>query len=187
MSNFTKRLSTIAMNEYSKYRFLRENQEPLKSHIELYWAATDAAFTNVGVPWSAVFVSWCVRTAGAGANDFAVNSQHSQYVYAAINQLPNSVGFVGRDVASYAPKVGDILQNNRSGQAFDFARASTKKSYISHAAMVIEVGQDNAGAYLRTIGGNESDAVGMKEVRLNPAGKVRNADGLYISVLECLL
>lgn len=187
MSTFTKRLSTIAMNEYSKYRFLRENQDPLKSHIPAYWEATNAKFTGVDVPWSAVFVSWCVRTAGAGANDFAFNPQHSQYVYAAINELPNSAGYIGRDVASYAPKVGDILQNNRSGQAFDFAHASARRSYVSHAAIVMEVGQDNAGAYLRTIGGNESDAVGMKEVRLNPAGKVRNTSGLYISVLECLL
>lgn len=187
MSNFTKRLSTIAMNEYSKYRFIRENQEPLRSHIPVYWEATTARFTGVEAPWSAVFVSWCVRTAGAGAKDFAFNPQHSQYVFAAINELPNSQGFVGREITAYSPKVGDILQNNRSGQAFDFDVASARKSYVSHAAIVIEVGHDNAGAYLRTIGGNESDAVGLKEVRLNPAGKVRNADGLYISVLECLL
>lgn len=187
MTTFTKRLSTIAMNEYAKHRFLRENQEPLKSHIPDYWVAANAAFTGVGVPWSAVFVSWCVRTAGAGANDFAFNPQHSQYVYSAINQLPDSVGFVGRDVSAYAPKVGDILQNNRSGKMFDFAYASAKRSYISHAAIVMEVGHDNAGAYLRTIGGNESDSVGLKEVRLNPAGKVRDTGGLYISVLECLL
>ena len=187
MSVFTKRLSTIAMNEYSKYRFLRENQDPLKSRIPTYWSATSTAFTSVAVPWSAVFVSWCVQTAGAKPNDFLFDPQHSQFVYAAINQLPNSTGYEGHDVATYSPKVGDILHNNRSGQAFGFAYASTKRSYTSHSAIVMEVGQDNGGGYLRTIGGNEGDTVGMREVRLNPSGTVRNTNSLYISVLECLL
>ncbi len=187
MSVFTKRISTIAMNEYSKYRFLRENQDPLKSHIPVYWSATSTAFTSVAVPWSAVFVSWCVQTAGAQPNDFFFNPQHSQFVYAAINKLPSSEGYVGREVAAYSPKVGDILHNNRSDQAFDFAYARAKRSYTSHAAIVMEVGQDNAGGYLRTIGGNEGNTVGLHEVRLNPSGKVRNSGGVYISVLECVL
>ena len=41
--------------------------------------------------------------------------------------------------------------------------------------------------YLRTIGGNESDSVGMKEVRLDADGLVKNPAGLYISVIETLL
>ena len=41
--------------------------------------------------------------------------------------------------------------------------------------------------YLRTIGGNESDAVGMKEVRLDVNGLVKNPAGLYISVIETML
>ena len=51
----------------------------------------------------------------------------------------------------------------------------------------MEVGGDSKGNYLRTIGGNESDAVGMKEVRLDADGRVKNAAGLYISVIETLL
>lgn len=187
MSNFTKHLSTIAMKEYSKYRFLRENEEPLRSHIPIYWEATKAKFTDVSVAWSAVFISWCVRTAGAGTNDFAFSPRHSKFVYAAINQSSSSAGFVGHEVAAYAPKVGDILHNNRSGNKFGYAHARGNESYESHAAIIMEVGQDNAGGYLRTIGGNEGDAVGMREVRLNANGIVRNPNGLYICVLECVL
>ena len=51
----------------------------------------------------------------------------------------------------------------------------------------MEVGVDSKGNYLRTIGGNESDAVGMKEVRLDANGRVRNGAGLFIAALETAL
>jgi len=187
MSKFTNRIASIAQAEHQKFHLLRENQPPLSARIPAYWSATRSAFTSVEVPWSAVFVSWCVRQAGAGDGDFAYSPQHSAYVHAAINHLPSSAGFNGHDPATYAPKVGDILQNNRAGNSFDFSFAQQKKSYVSHAAVVIEVGNDSLGRYLRTIGGNEGDSVGLKEVRLNANGTVRNASGLYIAVLECLL
>ena len=138
--------------------------------------------------WSAVFVSWCVKQAGAAAEEFNFNPMHPQFVFAAIAHARADTGvFRGRDCASYAPKVGDILQNNRSGNRFDFAFAASHRSYPSHSAIVMEVGVDNKGKYLRTIGGNESDSVGLKEVRLDRRGRVRNPDGLYIAVVETLL
>lgn len=94
--------------------------------------------------------------------------------------------FRGHDPSGYAPKLGDILQNNRAGNSYTFPYASTHKSYQSHSAIVIEVGTDTKGRYLRTVGGNESDSVGMKEVRLNAQGIVKNPLGLYISVIENL-
>jgi len=107
--------------------------------------------------------------------------------WAIANAVAGTGDFRGRDVAAYAPKLGDILHNNRSGHNFDFAYAKTHTAYESHSAIVIEVGSDNRGKYLRTIGGNETDSVGLKEVRLSPSGKVLNGSGLYISVIETLL
>ena len=187
MSAFTKRLSSIAMKEFSKYRYIRENQEPLLSRIPAYWAATGNKFPGVQVAWSAVFISWCVKEAGATASEFKFSAAHSQFVYAAIKRTPDSTGFIGHKVADYAPKVGDILHNNRAGKSYDFAFASKTKSYFSHSAIVMEVGNDNVGAYLRTIGGNEGQSVGLNEVRLSAKGYVRNEGGLYISILECVL
>jgi hypothetical protein len=185
---FQKKLAGVAQQQFTKYRFKRENQEPLATQIEAYWTDIGLNFASVAEPWSAVFVSWCVKRAGATAAQFVFAAAHAKFVYAAIANADNESGvFRGRDVAKYAPKVGDILQNNRSGNHFDFVFASTHKAYESHSAIVIEVGADSAGRYLRTIGGNESDSVGMKEVRLTPSGLVKNTDGLYISVIETLL
>jgi hypothetical protein len=187
-SIFQKKLTSIAQQQHAKYHLMRENQEPLASQIQTYWRDLGLSFTDVGVPWSAVFVSWCVKQAGATAQQFVFSPSHSQFVYAAIANTHQGVGvFRGRAPASYAPKIGDILQNNRAGNQFDFQYAKTHKNYKSHSAIVIEVGVDNRGHYLRTIGGNEDDSVGMKEVRLDTNGKVKNTSGLYISVIETLL
>ena len=58
---------------------------------------------------------------------------------------------------------------------------------VSRIHSVIEVGADSQGCYLRTIGGNEGDTVGMREVRLSAGGLVRNPDGVYIALIETLL
>lgn len=184
---FQKKLATIAQTQFDRFRLFRENQEPLASQIRDYWRGIDT-FPGVGVAWSAVFVSWCMKQAGATASQFKFSSAHSRFIHAAIANASNNTGvFHGRELGQHAPKVGDILQNNRSGGSVDFRFAATHKQYKSHSAIVMEVGVDNRGKYLRTIGGNESDSVGMKEVRLTQAGLVRNPNGLYISVIETLL
>lgn len=184
---FQKKLATIAQQQYDKYHLLRESQYPLAGQIREYWKGI-GAFPGVETPWSAVFVSWCVRQAGATPNQFKFAAAHARFVHAAIaNAKANTGVFLGRPVDQYAPKLGDILQNNRGKVKRDFAYAAKHDAYASHSAIVMEVGSDNRGLYLRTIGGNESDSVGLKEVRLDAKGRVKNADGLYISVIETLL
>ncbi len=185
---FQKKLTTLAQKQYEIYHLYRENQEPLSSQIRTYWQEIGHTFPGVGEAWSAVFVSWCVKQAGATKGQFHFNPQHSVFVYKAIKNATAGTGvFLGREVSKYAPKIGDILQNNRPKLSYDFQFASTHYDYKSHSAIVIEVGSDNKGRYLRTIGGNESDSVGLKEVRLNQNGFVKNTAGLYISIIETTL
>jgi hypothetical protein len=185
---FQKRLATLAQQQFDKYHLLRENQEPLASQIAAYWQDIGLSFPGTSTAWSAVFVSWCVKKAGATAAQFKFSQAHSQFVFQAIDNERKGVGvFRGHSVDTYAPKVGDILQNNRGKNHFDFSFAATHKAYESHSAIVMEVGVDTKGNYLRTIGGNESDSVGLKEVRLDKAGRVVDPTGVYICVIETLL
>lgn len=186
MTPYAKKLASVAINEFLKFRYMREQESALAKQIENYWQGI-AAFSGVDEPWSAVFVAWCVKQAGATAGEFHFSVRHSEFVYWAIQNQSNNTGlFKGHDVTTYAPKVGDILQNNRSGNRFDYAYAKANQKYISHSAIVVEVGSDSKGNYLRTIGGNENDSVGMKEVRLDTKGYMKNASGIYISVIENL-
>lgn len=185
---FQKKLATVAQGQYEKFHLLRENQQPLSAQIKAYWKDIGLSFPGVEEAWSAVFVSWCVKTAGATGTQFKFAAAHSRFVHVAIANAKTGNGvFHGRRPSEYAPKTGDILHNNRAGNHFDFEFAKANRDYKSHSAIVIEVGTDNRGRYLRTIGGNEADSVGIKEVRLTPKGLVKNNDGLYISIVETLL
>jgi hypothetical protein len=185
-SNYQSDLGATAVEQFNKYRNFNETDTPLANQIRKYWSETGFGFTSVDVPWSAVFISWCVKKAGAADGEFLFNPQHSQFVFWAINQAskPNAL-FKGRDPALYAPKIGDIIQNNR-GAAMTFGTAATTKSYASHSAIVIEEGMDGEGRYVRTVGGNEGDTVGRRKIKLFANGKIRNPNGYYIAIIETL-
>ena len=50
---FEKRLATLAQAQYDKYRWLRENQDPLASQVKADWTDLGLAFPNVAQPGSA--------------------------------------------------------------------------------------------------------------------------------------
>jgi hypothetical protein len=186
MTPFAKKLADIALKQWESYHLLREQEPKLAKQIEQYWTGI-GNFTSVQVHWSAVFVSWCVRQAGATSSEFRFAEAHANFVYKAIQNQQNNQGvFRGRRVAEYAPKVGDILHNNRAGNNFNYDFAAQNHQYESHSAIIIEVGVDSKGRYLRTVGGNENDSVGLKEVRLNQNSIIKNTTGLYISIIQCL-
>lgn len=187
-TKFQKRLAQVALTEFDSFRLIRENQQPLRGRIEQYWGELDFAFKSVAIAWSAVFVSWCVKQAGADAQQFRFAVAHARFMHVAIQNANAGTGvFHGRRLDQYAPKVGDILQNNRGGNKFTFDFAARNKAYESHSAIVVEVGADTLGKYLRTIGGNEGDSVGLKEVRLDADGFVKNSSNVYIGLIETLL
>ena len=103
-----------------------------------------------------MFVSSCVKKAGATATEFAFAASHSVFVHQAIKNAASGTGvFRGIDVTTAKPAVGDIIQNNRGGSKFDFAFAKANTDYPSHSAIVVEIGADTLGPFALTIGGNE--------------------------------
>ncbi len=185
---FALRFARIAQQQYDRFRFVREGQPPLLGQVQRYWRDLGLSFPGVSTAWSAVFISWCAKQAGANKSQFPFSARHSSYIFEFIKHRQNNTGvFRAYATNEYAPKVGDILQNNRSGGALSYSDAARRSQYASHCAIVIEVGVDARGNYLRTVGGNESDSVGLKEVRLSASGRVLNPQGFYISVVDTLL
>jgi hypothetical protein len=187
-SNYGKKLATTAVGQHDQYHYFSENDEPLTSQIERYWTELGFNFPGVGEAWSAVFISWCVQSAGATASEFLFNPQHSQYVNKAIDNAAKNLGvFRASRIADYAPTVGDIIHMNRGGTSFDYDYARTHKSYASHCAIVVESGHDENGPYALTIGGNETDSVGQKIVRVDANGLVvQRPTNPYICVIQDL-
>jgi hypothetical protein len=59
----------------------------------------------------------------------------------------------------YAPRVGEIIHNNRGGQTLNYSLAAAHQSYQSHSAIVVEIGNNANGGYVITVGSNEGDTV----------------------------
>jgi len=189
-SAFAAKLAATAEAEFNAFSNYHETDPKLAARIKTYWEGLGLHFHGTSVAWSAVFVSWNVKKAGATAAEFAFSAQHSVFVHKAIANANAGTGvFRGRRVNQYAPKIGDIIHNNRNENVFDFDYAASHADYKSHTAIVIERGNDAKGAYLLTIGGNEGNSVGRRIIYLDAQGRLRQpaADPThYICVIENL-
>lgn len=188
-SAFARRLATIAQQQHAKFQFINEADPALCKQIQTWTEDIGFAFAScTKVPWSAVFVSWCVKEAGATKAEFKFAMAHSVFVQQAIkNGLSGQGVFHGLEITAHAPAVGDIIQHNRGGHTFDFDFARTHSSYNSHSVIVIEVGQDTKGRFAFCVGGNETDSVRRTVVRLNAAGFIKQRPGNpFICVIKDL-
>lgn len=173
-SDFAKLVATTAREQHDQFHLIDENDEPLSSQIKKYWQAVGQPFPGVEVPWSAVFVSFCVKKAGATDDEFEFVAAHSIFVHKAINH-PGA--YRGVKISAASVRVGDIIQNNRGGTSHDFEFAKTHPTYTSHSAIVVARGEDHLGKFALTIGGNESDSVRRVRVALKDDGTIRQRTG----------
>lgn len=189
-TSFATTLANKTETEFNNFNGHHETTSKMANRIRQYWNGTVGGFTSVGVAWSAVFVSFMVKNAGASATEFKFSARHAEFVKWACDNASAGTGlFRAFDITVYAPKLGDIIQNNRNGNNFDFAHARSHNSYESHSAIVVEEGTDGSGRYVRTVGGNEGDTVGDAIVRLNAAGLIRQPSSdpkRYICVIQNL-
>jgi len=176
LSPFAAKLASIARAQHDRFHLTNEADPQLCGEIKRWTEEIGGAFvscTSNNHPWSAVFVSWCVKEAGATASEFKFSKQHSVFVNKAIQNAINGVGvFQGMKISVHAPNVGDIIQRNRGGATFDFDHARRSSNYPSHSVIVVEVGRDEEGRFAFCIGGNENDSVRSSVVRLTPQGFV---------------
>ncbi|MDQ3804071.1 MAG: DUF2272 domain-containing protein [Acidobacteriota bacterium] len=186
---FAKKVASVAQAQHTKFQFTNEADSALCNQIKKWTQDIGFGFTScTKVPWSAVFVSWCFKQAGATKAEFKFAMAHSVFVHQAIQNALNGVGvFQGFDITAQAPAVGDIIQHNRGGTKRDFAFARKNANYTSHSIIVIETGQDSQGRFAFCIGGNESDSVRRTTVRLNTQGFIKQrTENPFICVVKNL-
>lgn len=188
-SAFARKLASIAQDQHAKFQFTNEADPALCKQIQKWTTDIGFSFTScTKVPWSAVFISWCIKHAGAANSEFKFAMSHSVFVHEAIKNATNGTGvFQGFDIGVQPPGVGDVIQNNRRNNSFDFAFARTHTNYESHSVIVVEIGQDNLGGFAFCIGGNESDSVRRSVVRLDSKGFIKQRNGNpFICVIKDL-
>lgn len=126
--------------------------------------------------WSAVFISYVMRIAGAGPG-FRYSAAHAEYINearrASLGQAPTRRLWAER-IEAYAPQLGDLVCFGRAGSyGMTFDALPTPRHFASHCDMVVEV----ESGRLAVIGGNVNDAVTLKYVAITADGRLAGADG----------
>lgn len=128
--------------------------------------------------WSAAFVSYVFRIAGAG-NAFPYSAAHSDYIDSAAEQAHDGTHawiITAERPEVYAPQLGDVICQGRgkSGKlTFDDLPAG---HFPSHCDIVVAI----TPGQLSVIGGNVDDAVTMKHIPVTPDGKLATPDGTIV-------
>jgi hypothetical protein len=180
-------LARTAVAEWERWRrgTATEGDSTMRSTLRDYWLTGtginpetigDASWWSA-YPWSAAFISWVARKAGAGPA-FTYSSSHSKYIAAAKqNRLSNNSNpFKAYRVTEAAPRVGDLVcaSRNGSGATYD----NIQYPMATHCDVVTEV----RPGQIAMIGGNVSNSVTRKLVSTDQNGFVNKAD--YFAVIR---
>jgi hypothetical protein len=134
--------------------------------------------------WSAAFISYVMRIAGAGSA-FPYAADHATYINAAKRmKLGADRGWLvtAERVTDYAPLPGDLICHGRGNFAsLRYDDLPTAGLFPSHCDIVVTPGQ---GGTIGVIGGNVQDAVTMRHVPVTPDGRLARADGVVLDPLR---
>jgi len=119
--------------------------------------------------WSAAFISYVMRIAGAG-DKFPYSETHADYINAARRHEAALQAF---PPDAYAPLPGDLICIGR-GPAADLTFADLPAPrFPGHCDIVV----DRAPGQISVIGGNVDDAVTLKHVPVTASGMLAAPDG----------
>jgi len=178
-------VSSIAKKEYSNWEFgkLKECSPNGKKYLEIY-------YSNIGfgkyykksgenickdVPWSAVFISYVLET--AGVNDFPGNLAHSKYFTEIRDNEISSCETYNIYQGGYKNiKIGDIICKNRAGKSYTYSSLPIYSS--GHCDVVVDI----QGGTMSLIGGNVGQSVDRKKLKSSVAfsnGQSGKANSYY--------
>lgn len=124
--------------------------------------------------WSAAFISYVMRTAGAGPR-FPYASSHYVYINIAAHMTQGSTSgwaIYAERPESYAPRVGDLICASRDRRPLKYRQLPVRR-FPGHCDIVVA----KAPGQLSVIGGNVAGAVTMKHVPVTPEGMLATPDG----------
>jgi hypothetical protein len=120
--------------------------------------------------WSAAFISYVMRTAGAGTR-FAYSPSHATYINIAAQMAQGTQqnwAVIAERADSYAPQPGDLICHGRRAARTLRFEDLPAGPFTSHCDLVIGPGPDG----LSVIGGNVEDSVTLKHVPIDGAGRI---------------
>jgi hypothetical protein len=174
-----QKIVQIALQEAARWKNggIQETDSSMRSILQDYWkTGPRLSFTSAQLgsrafqeshPWSAAFVSWVMRKAGAGSA-FKYAASHSSYISAAkANRIADNTNpFKAYRLSEVAPRVGDVVCRSRSGSkaTYDTIRPGMK----THCDIVVAVKPGE----LTVVGGNVANSVKNRIIRTDSLGRV---------------
>lgn len=133
----------------------------------------DAAFA-----WSAAFISYVMRIAGAGPR-FPYAPDHAEYINAA--RRGGDWVVQALDPAAHAPRPGDLICRGRARAAGLRFTALPAPRFPSHCDIVVS---GSANGMLAAIGGNVGNAVTRRWFDVDSDGRLMPDDPPWLAVLR---
>ena len=127
--------------------------------------------------WSAAFISYVMRIAGAGSR-FPYTETHSDYINAARRHglgLEPGTALAAERIEVYAPQRGDLICYWRGRRPVIYDELPTGR-FPAHCDIVVAIRPGE----LDVIGGNVDNAVAMKHVPATSDGHLAGPDGVVI-------
>jgi hypothetical protein len=180
-------VARVATEQFERFKGLKESNPVLCRQIRKYWESVPAIFrscTSNDDPWSAVFVSFCMREAGATREQFRFAVNHTAFAHQAIRNASNPNAVRGVRIADERPEVGDIIHNNRDGGRLTFEDVRRSGEGKSHSAIVVEIVNDQRGHFAVTVGGNESNGIRTNDIELTPDGFIKQQGRRFICLMK---
>jgi hypothetical protein len=130
--------------------------------------------------WSAAFISYVMRIAGAGQR-FPYSADHADYINAArrVSLGQTKAWLVASErVQDYAPQPGDLVCFGRGeAKRLRYEDLPTPHLFPSHCDIVVDT---MVPGRIMVMGGNVEDAVTMNSVPVTEDGKLATPDGTVL-------
>ncbi len=132
---------------------------------------------NGDYAWSAAFISYVMRIAGAG-DAFPYAPDHSYYIEYAVRAAAGGVAaplLIARNPGNYAPQLGDLACFARdAARGLTFADLQVQH-FPAHCSLVVSLNP------VAVIGGNVDDAVTLEHLQTDSAGHLAgNAENWFV-------
>jgi hypothetical protein len=179
------RLIETVGREFKFFKFGQQFEEhPLsQERIKSFWHSFQADAPPVSEPWSAAFISFCMKKADLNLS-FKFAGRHTTYLSdSKIAKLNNdaSRAYWAVKLSERVVTVGDLVGGFRTGKGCDNKPKtydSLPGDFCSHVDVVVAIHGDKAVA----IGGNVGNTVMFKEIPLTPNGRAK-AGGQRITTM----
>jgi hypothetical protein len=185
-SPLCSRIARVALQQFHRWRpgggVVLAETSPAASPIlrEYYRVGVETTVTDAQMqsrsfqtayPWSAIFVSYVMRTAGAGSA-FRYSTAHQTYIRAARrNRLRRDTAnpFWAFRAVEVAPQVGDLACRSRGNSGATYDNIGDPQTRATHCDVVTEVRPGR----IRAVGGNLGQTAGERWLRTLPDGRLR--------------